>query len=446
MKIDLRTATLCLLSLVLLLAAASCTGDGFSKSSPQPTSTALAGYQSRLSDTVWQKVQGASWYNDGALTPDGTRLLDVMIAAGPLWQDSDRLELLADYPDGIDESTSHVAGEYARMSLSNLYEIIREPWLTDGVDDYERAVIAAASQRVVSAAALRKTLQDGLFRASYEADPASLNPYIIDAVGSLDPRTLDYLETQDWFNDGIDTYEASLLAILNTIVSTDDQLALLKAGNYRRLDLTQSSIAVLFEGKSKDLMDRAFAITQAWMPRIEGFLGPYKPTALIVDVTPDPNITFCHTGGGNEFRPSAVALPLDGCFRAPIVIHELAHAFIGGRYPPWFSEGAAELVVYHLTGSRSGYFGGTGTIDLEGQFLLASTQYQNQAALGADFLETLYKLAGADQMSAFFKDVEGRSLTGQNLLDRIRQMNIDHTALEDLIASSFGPATASSSR
>jgi hypothetical protein len=446
LKIHFRTATVCLLSAAFLLVVASCNSGGSSKSNAQPTSTALAGYQSRVSAAVWQQVQGASWYNRGALSADGARLLDVMVSAGPLWQDSDRLELLSDYPDGLDEATWHVASEYARMSLSNLYEIIREPWLTDGVDDYEKAVIAAATQRVVSAAALRKALQDGLFRSSYDADPASLNSYIIDAVGSLDPRTLDYLKTQDWFNDGIDTYEASLLAILNTIVSTDDQLTLLKAGNYRRLDLTQSSIAVLFEGKSKDLMDKAFTITQAWMPRIEGFLGPYKPTALIIDVTPDPSITFCHTGGGNEFRPSSVALPLDGCFRAPIVIHELAHAFIGGRYPPWFSEGAAELVVYHLTGSRSGYFGGTGTIDLEGQFLLASSQYQNQAALGADFLEALYKLVGADQMSVFFRDVEGRSMTGQNLLDRIRQMNVDKAALEDLIASSFGPATAASSR
>jgi hypothetical protein len=100
-------------------------------------------------------------------------------------------------------------------------------------------------------------------------------------------------------------------------------------------------------------------------------------------------------------------------------------------------------VTYHLTGSRSGYEGGQGTIELEGRFTLAGTAYQNQAALGADFLEELYKIAGPEAISVFLKDVEGRSLTGQGLLDRARQMPADRVAIDALIERYFGAVAAS---
>jgi len=428
----------------LALLAAACGGDSPSdEPTPVPTSTALTSYKSRLTDAVWDKIEQESWYNQGALSPEGERLLDVLVAAGGLWQDSDRTALLDVYPRGIDDLTWKIAGEYARMTLSSIFEVAREPWLTDGIDAYEEAVIATTQQRVVTAAALKRALQDGLFRTVYQTNPDSLTPLQIDAVGSLDARMMTYLQTQPWFRDGIDSYEVSLLSLLNSIVSVDDQIALIESGKYRRLDLTKGSIAVLFQGNSTQLQNQAFTIIQQWMPRMEEFLGVYKPTALILDVTPNPNINFCHAGGGNEFRPSTISLPLGGCFRAPIIIHELAHAFIGGRYPPWFSEGAAELVTYHLTGSRSGYIGGQGTIELEGRFTLAGAAYQNQAALGSDFLEELYDLTSPEASSAFLLDVEGRSVSGAQLLERVRQMQGDRTAIEGLIEKYFGPVAAS---
>ncbi len=441
-KTDLRL--LLPIVFVTLVLAAACGGDQQSGGpTPVPTSAALASYRARLTDAVWQKVEDASWYNQGALSPEGMRLLDIMVSAGGLWQDTDRLGLLDAYPRGIDEPTWKVTGEYARMTLSTVFEVIREPWIRDGIDAYEEAVIAATEERVVTAAALRRALQDGLFRTVYQTAPESLSSLQIDAVGSLDGKMMAYLQTQPWFQDGVDSYEVSLLSLLNSIVSVDEQIALLQSGKYRRLDLSKHSIAVLFEGNSTQLHQQAFSIIQNWMPKMEEFLGPYKPTALIVDVTPNPNINFCHAGGGNEFLPITISLPLAGCFRAPILIHELAHAFIGGRYPPWFSEGSAELVTYHLTGSRSGYEGGQGTIELEGRFTLAGAAYQNQAALGADFLEELYKVAGPEAISVFLKDVEGRSLTGQGLLDRVRQMPADRVAIDALIERYFGAVAAS---
>jgi hypothetical protein len=429
---------------IAIVVAAACGGDQQSGGpAPAATSTALVGYRERINDTVWEKVEEASWYNHGALSPEGLRLLDIMVSAGGLWQDSDRLALLDAYPRGIDETTWKVTGEYARMTLSTVFEVVREPWIKDGIDAYEEAVIAATEERVVTAAALRRALQDGLFRTVYQTAPESLSSLQIDAVGSLDGKMMAYLQTQPWFQDGVDSYEVSLLSVLNSIVSVDEQIALLQAGKYRRLDLTKHSIAVLFQGNSAQLQQQAFSIIQSWMPKMEEFLGSYKPTALIVDVTPNPNINFCHAGGGNEFRPSTISLPLAGCFRASILIHELAHAFIGGRYPPWFSEGSAELVTYHLTGARSGYEGGQGTIELEGRFTLAGAAYQNQAALGADFLEELYKVVGAEAISTFLQDVEGRSLTGQGILERVRQMPADRTAIDALIEKFFGTVAAS---
>jgi hypothetical protein len=426
----------------LALLVAACGGDSPSKQPAVPTSPALEGYKTRFSDAVWDKVEQASWYNQGALSPEGVRLLDVLVSAGGLWQEPDRLAVLDVYPRGLDDLTWEVTAEYARMTLSTVFEVVREPWIVDGIDAYEEAVIEATQQRVVTAAALRRALQDGLFRTVYQSNPEGLNPLQIDAVGSLDAKMMSYLQTQPWFQDGVDSYEASLLSLLNSIVSVDEQIALLQSGKYRRLDLTNSSIAVLFQGSSTQLHDQAFSFLQSWMPKMELFLGPYKPTALIIDVTPNPNINFCHAGGGNEYRPSTISLPLAGCFRAPIIIHELAHAFIGGRYPGWFAEGAAEMVTYHLTGSRSGYYGGKGTIEMEGRFTLAGNEYQNQAALGADFLEELYDLVGAEPSSTFLKDVEGRSMTGQQLLDRIRQIPGDRAAIEALIETYFGTVAA----
>jgi hypothetical protein len=368
----------------------------------------------------------------------------VLTTGGPLWRDSERLALLDAYPDGIPQETLATAATYARMTLNSLHEVILEPWLVDGIDGYERAILAVAAERPISVAALRRALSEGFFRETYTANPALLTAVRIDAIGSLSPHVLALLEAEDWFGDGIDSYEASLLGILNTLLSVDEQLRLIESDNHRPLPLSNGSVAAVYIGDDAQRIEHAHEVASAWMIDIEAFVGEFRPVGLVIDTTPVRDAAACHTGDGGGSRPGRIGLPADYCYQSPVLIHELAHAFIGGRYPTWFAEGVAEVTAYHLTGARAGYEGGEGTIQLERRHVVLTPEYRNQAALGANFLETLYDLAGAEEMSAFIKDVAGRTMNGEDLLARVRAMNVaDRRQLEDLIATSFGLTLAS---
>jgi hypothetical protein len=255
---------------------------------------------------------------------------------------------------------------------------------------------------------------------------------------------LELLEVEAWFSDGIDSYEASLLAVLNTLLSVDEQLRLLQSNDHRPLPLRDGDIAAVYLGDDPELIERAHAVISAWMEEIEGFVGEFRPAGLVIDTTPVEDAEACHTGDGGGSRPGRIALPSEFCFQTPVLIHELAHAFIGGRYPTWFAEGVAELVAHHFTGSRAGYLTGEGAIEVEGRYFVLSDAYRNQAALGANFLEALYNLAGAEETSVFLKDIAGKTLSGEELLQRVRQMQVeDRSQLEDLISDSFGLVLAS---
>lgn len=448
----LKAAAL-MLGATLLLLASACGGDddarvatATAEATNQPSSSPTATpapLVTRLSPAVREAVEQADWYNGGNYDSAGANLLNVIATGGPLWRDAENLALVTTYPSGISDEVLSTATTYARMTLTSLHEVILAAWLADGVDDYERAILDAASERPISIAALRKAIAEGFFRETYATDPEELTSVRIDAIGSLSPRILDLLQAEAWFSDGIDSYEASLLAVLNTLLSVDEQLRLLQSDNHRHLALASGDVAAVYLGDDPQLIDRAHEVAAAWMQEIEGFVGEFRPVGLVIDTTPVDDAEACHTGDGGGIRPGRIALPSEFCFQTPVLIHELAHAFIGGRYPTWFAEGVAELVAYHFTGARAGYENGQGTIDVEGRYFVLSSPYRNQAALGADFLEALYNFAGVEETSSFLKDVAGRTLSGQDLLNRVREMQVpDHRALEDLIADSFGVVLA----
>ena len=428
---------------IVALLLAACSGDGAPEMTPVPTSTPDP-HAAQLSAAVWQRVQASSWYNGGGYGDKAANLLEVITTGGPLWRDADSLALLDAYPDGIPDETLATATAYARMTLNSLHEVILDAWLADGIDGYERAILDEASERTISVAALRRALSEGFFRETYATNPDLLTSVRIDAIGSLSPHILELLEAEDWFSDGIDSYEASLLGILNTLLSVDEQLRLIESESHRPLPLSSGNIAAVYLGEDPRRIEQAHEVASAWMLDVEAFVGEFRPVGLVIDTTPVRDAVACHTGDGGGSRPGRIGLPADYCYQSPVLIHELAHAFIGGRYPAWFAEGVAEVTAYHLTGARAGYDGGEGTIQLEGRYVVLTSQYRNQAALGATFLEALYNLAGADEMSAFIKDVAGSSMSGADLLTRIRAMDLDdRSALEDLIAESFGLTLAS---
>jgi hypothetical protein len=428
-------------ALVLMLAACGDKDEPEATAVPSPTADP---YAARMSAEVWQRVQASAWYQGGDYGPEGVNLLEVIATGGPLWHDTDSLALLNAYPDGVPNDVLASAQAYARMTLTDPHEVILEAWLVDGLDPYEEAILAEATERPISVAALRRALSEGFFRETYAANPNLLTAVRIDAIGSLSPHVLELLEAEDWFSDGIDSYEASLLGILNTLLTVDEQMRLIESDNHYPLPLSSGAVAAVYLGDGTERIQQAHEVAAAWMEDIEAFVGEFRPVGLVIDTTPVEDAVACHTGDGGGARPGRIGLPAEYCYQAPVLIHELAHAFIGGRYPTWFAEGVAEVTAYHLTGTRAGYEDGEGTIQLEGRHRVLSPQYRNQASLGADFLEALYDLAGADETSSFIKDVAGQSLGGEALLARIREMNVaDRPALEDLIADSFGLTLAS---
>ena len=137
--------------------------------------------------------------------------------------------------------------------------------------------------------------------------------------------------------------------------------------------------------------------------------------------------------------PGVVTLHLD-CIQDRTVIHELAHIFTGVG-PSWFTEGIADLVVFHVTGRMGTYQSRptAGKIELntrQGPGGVGSPEYINQAGLGAKLLLEVYRLLGAEQTSAAVKQMttvewprEGRALldsllasTPENLKPRVNQL------------------------
>ena len=177
---------------VLLLLLSACGDSSAPSATPiPPTATAAPDpYIARLSDAVLQRVEAASWYKGGDYDSAGANVLDVITSGGPLWRDEQSLQLLEAYPQGIPDETLATAKTYARVTLNDIHDVILESWLVDGIDDYERAVLAEANRRTISVAALRRALAEGFFRQTYETDPAQLTSERIDAVGSLSPQVL----------------------------------------------------------------------------------------------------------------------------------------------------------------------------------------------------------------------------------------------------------------
>jgi hypothetical protein len=431
------------LGALLLSAGIACSKDD---GAAQPTPTPLAAsedvsqYRGRLGADFWASAEDADWLDGDRATPDGARLLQVIAASGPLVNQERRLALLGAYPGGLGEETLSIATQYARLTIRDLYDVLDAPWLLDGVDDYEGAVLDAAAERVISASALKLAIEQRFFEDLFDADPALLTSRRIDALGSLNPTILARAQQEPWFQDGLDDYDVSLLGILAEEVQVEDALEVLDQRTYRPLRLQDTTVAVVFQGDSQQLQREALELVQAWILDVEAFVGEFQSIGLIIDVTPVPGDPFCHGAGGSEYSVGAISFTSDGCFHDEVVVHELAHAFIGGRYPAWFTEGIAELVTYHVYGHAAGYGGGSGDIDLEGYYFVGSSIYINQASLGADFLIELYDLAGPRTMSAFTREVAGQRLGGQNLLTRIRALDgVNLATLAELIQDYVGP-------
>jgi hypothetical protein len=100
--------------------------------------------------------------------------------------------------------------------------------------------------------------------------------------------------------------------------------------------------------------------------------------------------------------------------------HELTHVFAGSG-PIWFSEGIADLVVFHLTGRNGNYFTFPATGKIKPSYHLRRFKdhppdYREQGALGARLLVDMYKIVGADQTFAVLKKIIAEDLPREDPL------------------------------
>jgi hypothetical protein len=434
----------------LAFALAACSKDESAPDSPATAPPAasvdVSAYHQRLGEELWANVAKAAWLKGDLATPDGARLLEVVAGAGPLVSRNRKQALLQAYPDGLDEERLALARQYARWTIADLPDVVDGAWLLDGVDDYERAVLAAAAERTISPTALKLAIEQRFFVDLFESNPELLTSRRIDALGSLNPQVLARAEQEPWFKDGLDDYDVSLLGILAEVVQVGDAIEILDEHAYQPLHVGDATIAVVLTGDSDRLEQKGLDLVQKWIQKVADFVGEFESIGLIIDVTPIPGDPFCHGDGGNEYSVGFIAFTSDGCFYDQVVIHELAHAFIGGRYPAWFTEGIAELVTTDIHGAPAGYTGGRGLIEPDGYYFVGSSAYVNQAALGTGFLVDLFDLAGPQAMSGFTREIAGQRLGGAALLARIRGISgVNKPKLEELISTYFGnlPSAAS---
>jgi hypothetical protein len=437
-----RLVWLTLVGAFVAFSLAACSKD---ESPPHGAGTApiasvdVSAYHQRLGEELWANVREAGWLKGELATPDGARLLEVVAGAGPLVSQERKRTLLQAYPDGLDEERLSVARQYARWTIADLPDVIDSAWLLDGINDYERAVLAAATERTISPTALKLAMEQRFFADLFESNPELLTSRRIDALGSLNPQILARAEQESWFKDGLDDYDISLLGILADVIQVDDAIDILDRHAYRPLRVGDTTIAVVLTGDSDRLEQKGLDLVQKWIQPVADFVGEFESIGLIIDVTPIPGDPFCHGDGGNEYSVGFIAFTSDGCFYDQVAIHELAHAFIGGRYPAWFTEGIAELVTTDISGAPAGYTGGRGLIEPDGYYFVGSSAYVNQASLGTGFLVDLYDLAGPMAMSAFTHEIAGQRLGGANLLARIRDIaGVSKAKLEELISTYFG--------
>jgi hypothetical protein len=430
--------------MLALAASIACSNDeGSPPVTPAPVASVdVSQYRERLGADLWARAGGAAWLDGDKATPDGARLLEVL-AGGRLVTAERKLELLGAYPEGLTEDRLAVANRYATWIIGNVHDVLVAPWILDGIDGYERAVLDAAGERTISPSALKLAIDRRVFEDLYESDPELLTSRRIDALGSLDPAILARVEQEAWFQDGLDDYDVSLLGILADMIQVEDAIEVLDEHTYRPLPLGDTTLAVVLLGDSDRLKNTGFDLVLKWMQEVEDFAGAFQSIGLIIDVTPVPGDQFCHGSGGSEYSVGYVAFTSDGCFYDEVVVHELSHAFIGGRFPAWFTEGVAEMVTYDVLGEPAGYGGGFGLIEPEGYYFVGSGAYLNQASLGTDFLTELYDLAGPEAMAKFTRELAGQRLTGQNVLARIRAIpGTNRAALEELVTHYFGATGA----
>jgi hypothetical protein len=361
------------------------------KPTPSPEESALTEeierLKLRIDPPVWKQIESQDWFDDGKPTADGLRLMKLLANYYIGRRLGDALQLVRSYPTGLAATTETTllnleSGDLIRM-------IATRPWFTQGLDANEEAYLS-----ILAGAWARK-------------GPG----------WTFDQSLIDSMKAP-WFVDGLDEKEAVVINAAGALSSRNQEKAIeLMRGIetnlflYEAVTLPASGEKTLIVttpvGDFQRHLQPALASIKQWMVAIEGFVGPYNPQYVLVAVE-ELSQSLCGTASGQmDDVPGFVRLHI-GCIQDGTVIHELAHAFLGTG-PVWFAEGAADLVVYHITGEAGSYLSRSGTGKMTASAVnkpeLGSPEYLNQGALGARLFVDIYRLLGPDVTSSVMKEI-----------------------------------------
>ena len=364
----------------------------------QATSEAMKRYELRIEPRVWRQAQGETWFNKAEPTPDGLRLLDLLAEYYVSQRSIDATNILRAYPDGLGEGSEALL---VQLKVGQLVRAVAiSPWFIDGVTEHEAVYLT-----VLGEAWTRQG-------ASWTFDDAVL-------LATKAP----------WFQDGLDEKEATVINAAADLSGRNQPKALkliegLQSNSflYESVHLPLSGEKVLIvtaaPGQTEAQIAPALGLVKRWMVDVEGLSGPYNPQYVLVSI--EELNALCGTGSGQGAEvPGFITLHI-GCVTDATVVHELTHVFVGTG-PIWFSEGIADLFVYHLTGRNGNYFAfpASGKIKVSyhlRRFKDYPSDYREQGALGAKLLVDVYKTIGADQTFAILKQIIAQDLPREDPL------------------------------
>jgi len=205
-------------SLVAVALLGACAGrSAASQTAPSPAGD-FRDLQLLTGPTLWKNIEGRTWFGVGRPTPEGDRLLNVLREFSTATPDQKRA-LLDDYPDGLDADRESAGRQYESLAGVRPQDAFLAPWLVDGINGYERAMLdLQATKSVIPASVLRRALNDGAFRAAYDSVPSFLDEDFLRTVGSLPPTLWNHIAAQPWYGDGLSDAELSLLTDRKSVV------------------------------------------------------------------------------------------------------------------------------------------------------------------------------------------------------------------------------------
>ncbi len=353
----------------------------------QATSEAMARYELRIEPRVFRQAQLQPWFNKGNPTPEGLRLLNLLSEYYVSQRAIDLTKVLETYPAGLDEDLEALLLQLKLGSL--IRSVAIAPWFTDGVTASEASYLAVLGEAWTR-----------------QGTTWTFDDVVLQAM------------TKPWFQDAIDEKEATVFNAAADLSGRNQPKALKLVEGlesnvfvYETVQLPMSGektlIVTAAPGALEAQVAPALALVKRWMVDVEGLAGPYNPRYVLVSI--EELTALCGTGSAQGIEvPGFVTLHI-GCVTESTVVHELTHVFVGSG-PIWFSEGIAEVFVYHLTGRTGNYLGFPAEGKIKINYRLRRTEgyppdYREQGALGAKLLIEVYRLIGPDETFNIIRQV-----------------------------------------